>query len=158
MFELSMPWWEFVLRTIAVYVTLLVLIRASGKRSVGQFTPFDLVMVIVLGEAVQNSLLGGDSSLIGGLMIAALLVGLNWSLGWLSAHSRRFDSFLEGKPVLLARRGRVDWDQLKRQKISESDFREAMRKANCLHEHEIRFALLEVDGEITIIRQQSASP
>ena len=71
LFELAMPWWEFVLRAVAVYVVVLVLVRLTGKRTVGQFTPFDLLLVVLLGTAVQNSLIGEDTSLVGGLKPAA---------------------------------------------------------------------------------------
>ena len=65
LFTLAMPWWEFVLRAVVVYIVLLALIRVSGKRSMGQFTPFDMLLVVLLGNAVQNALLGEDHSLLG---------------------------------------------------------------------------------------------
>ena len=65
LFELAMPWWEFVLRAVLVYFILLLMLRMSGKRTVGQFTPFDLLVVVLLGTAVQNSLIGEDFSLLG---------------------------------------------------------------------------------------------
>ena len=68
LFELGMPWWEFVLRAVAVYVVVLLMVRLTGKRTVGQFTPFDLLVVVLLGTAVQNSLIGEDTSLLGGLI------------------------------------------------------------------------------------------
>ena len=85
LFELGMPWWEFVLRATAVYVVVLVMVRLSGKRTVGQFTPFDLLVVVLLGTAVQNSLIGEDTSLLGGLILAATLLSLNWTVGKLSS-------------------------------------------------------------------------
>ena len=107
LFDLGMPWWEFVLRAVAVYVVVLLMVRLSGKRTVGQFTPFDLLVVVLLGTAVQNSLIGEDTSLLGGLILAATLLGLNWSVGKLSSRSRRFDEMVEGKPVILVRHGHL---------------------------------------------------
>ena len=115
LFELGMPWWEFVLRAVAVYVVVLLMVRLSGKRTVGQFTPFDLLVVVLLGTAVQNSLIGEDTSLLGGLILAATLLGLNWSVGRLSSRSRRFDEMVEGKPVILVRHGHLFRDELARQ-------------------------------------------
>ena len=74
MFELGMEWWEFVVRAVAVYVVVLLLTRMSGKRSMGQSTPFDILVIVLLGTAVQNSLIGEDTSLPGGLILAATLI------------------------------------------------------------------------------------
>lgn len=151
LFELGMPWWEFVLRAVAVYVVVLVLVRLSGKRTVGQFTPFDLLVVVLLGTAVQNSLIGEDTSLLGGLILAATLLALNWSVGKLSARSRRFDRVVEGKPVILVRHGELFRDELARQSVSEHDFAIARRSAGYATLAEIELAVLETSGEISFI-------
>ena len=88
LFELSMPWWEFVLRAAVVYVVLLVLVRLSGKRTVGQYTPFDMILVVLVGNAVQNSMIGDDHSLLGGVVLVTTLIGLNWVVGVASARNR----------------------------------------------------------------------
>lgn len=107
LFDLAMPWWEFVLRAIAVYVILLLMLRVAGKRTVGQFTPFDMLVIVLLGTAVQNSLIGEDFSLLGGLILAATLIGCNWGVGFLTSRFPRFDRVIEGSPVLLARNGEL---------------------------------------------------
>ena len=129
LFDLGMPWWEFVLRAMVVYVVVLVMVRLSGKRTVGQFTPFDLLVVVLLGTAVQNSLIGEDTSLLGGLILAATLLGLNASVGKLSSRFRRFDELVEGRPVILVRHGHLFRDELVRQSLSEHDFAIARRSA-----------------------------
>lgn len=153
LFSLSGPWWEFVLRGVAVYVAVLFLIRIVGKRTVGQYTPFDLVVVVLLGTAVQNSLIGDDISLPGGLLIAATLLGMNSVVGAIGARSRLFDTIVEGAPVVLARDGQVFDRQLRRQAISEEDFRAALRKADC-ELAQVRIAMLENSGEITILKRR----
>ena len=153
-FELAMPWWEFVLRAVVVYVVILVMVRISGKRSVGQYTPFDLILVVLLGTAVQNSLIGEDVSLIGGLLLAATLIALNWLVGLATSRSRRMDRLVEGVPVVLARNGRVYQEALRRENIATSDFDEAMRQADCARHEDIRLALLETDGKISIVTRQ----
>ena len=112
MFELSMPWWEFVLRAVVVYVVLLAMIRLSGKRTMGQFTPFDMLLIVLLGNAVQNALLGEDTSMAGGLLLAATLIALNWLVGFVTSRSQRAERLLEGVPVVLARDGQVFRDVL----------------------------------------------
>lgn len=153
LFELSMPWWEFCLRAVAVYVAVLVLVRLTGKRSVGQFTPFDMILLILLGSAVQNSLLGDDVSLLGGLILATTLIALNWAVGYISARSRKVDDMVEGTAVLLARDGKVYNQVLKREHISPGDFEEALRRHGMLDVANVRCAFLETNGQINIIKR-----
>ncbi|HVQ27068.1 MAG TPA: DUF421 domain-containing protein, partial [Planctomycetota bacterium] len=84
MWHLAVPWWEFVARAAIVYAFLLVLLRVTGKRQVGQLAPFDLVLLLVLSNAVQNSIIGSDSSLLGGLISAGTLIALNYAVGLLT--------------------------------------------------------------------------
>ena len=151
LFELGMPWWEFVIRAVAVYVVVLLMVRFTGKRTIGQFTPFDLLVVVLLGTAVQNSLIGEDTSLLGGLILAATLLGLNWTVGRLSARSKAFDRTVSGRPVILVRHGELFRDELARQSISEQDFAIARRSAGHAHLGKIELAVLETSGQITFI-------
>jgi uncharacterized membrane protein YcaP (DUF421 family) len=151
LFELAMPWWEFVLRALVVYVALLVLVRLSGKRSVGQFTPFDMVLLILLGTAVQNSLIGKDISLLGGLLLAVTLIALNYAVGWLAARSRRFDKLVEGKPVQIIANGKLDKDALVREGVTEGDVMEALRHNGLDDLADVRSGWIEQDGDITIV-------
>ncbi|WP_144409436.1 DUF421 domain-containing protein [Pseudoxanthomonas suwonensis] len=153
LFEMAMPWWEFVLRAVVVYVVVLVLVRVTGKRTVGQFTPFDLLLVVLLGTAVQNSLIGEDTSLVGGLILAATLLALNWAVGFATARNRRLDRIIEGEPVVLARNGEVFWHVLRRQNVSRADFEAAKREADCAEDARIGIAVLETSGDITLIRR-----
>jgi len=150
LFALSAPWWHFVLRGVAIYVLVTVLMRASGKRAMGQFTSFDLILLILIGNAVQNGINGGDNSLTGAVIMAVTLIVLNWVVAWLSSRSQRFRWMAEGKPSLLAENGRVDHRMLRRQLISEDDFKNAMRLAGCAGAHDIKRAILEPNGRIMI--------
>lgn len=153
-FELAMPWWQFVLRAAAVYVVLLVLIRLSGKRTMGQFTPFDMLLIVLLGNAVQNALLGKDTSLAGGILLAATLIALNWALGFVTARSRRAERVIEGEPVVLARNGILYERALKRELVSRADFDEALRQEGCSDISEVKMALLETNGQISIVAKE----
>ncbi len=156
MFELGLPWWELVVRAVAVYGVLLLLVRVAGKRSIGQFTPFDMILLILLGSAVQNSLLGDDTTLIGGLILAATLIGLHYALGWISARNARAQKLIEGEPVLLARDGEVLEACLRRECISAADFDEAMRRGGIRARANIACAWLETDGRITLLPVERA--
>lgn len=153
LFDLAMPWWEFVLRAVAVYVALLVMVRLSGKRSVGQFTPFDMILLILLGTAVQNSLIGEDVSLVGGLLLAATLIALNHAVGWVTARSRRIHGLLEGRAVKIIEDGVLDKERLRKEGVSEMDLDEALRRAGLEHVSEVRRGWLETDGHITLIKK-----
>ncbi|MEO6065539.1 MAG: YetF domain-containing protein [Lysobacterales bacterium] len=156
LFELSMPWWEFCLRAVVVYAALLVLVRLTGKRTVGQFTPFDMILLVLLGTAVQNSLIGKDISLPGGLILVVTLIGLNWGVGFLTARSSKIDSLVEGDPVLLARDGKIFHAVLKREEINPRDFDKALRGHGLLDATQVRCAFLETDGKISIIEREKS--
>ncbi len=155
LFELSMPWWEFVLRAAAVYVVLLVLVRLSGKRTMGQFTPFDMLLVVLLGTAVQNSLIGEDTSLGGGLLLAAVLIAFNWIVAFLTSRSQRAERLVEGVPVVLACDGKLFRSVLRRELVSEDDFNEALRGNGEMTLADVRIALLETNGTISVVKRDS---
>ena len=151
LFALAMPWWEFVLRAVVVYVVVLVMVRVAGKRTLGQFTPFDMLLLVLLGNAVQNALLGQDTSLGGGLLLAATLIALNYFVGWITTRSPAVERVIEGEPVVLARHGHVLQKVLQRELVSKADFAKAMRDAGCDDVDDVDLALLETNGHITII-------
>ena len=151
LFALAMPWWEFILRAVIVYVVVLVMVRVAGKRTLGQFTPFDMLLLVLLGNAVQNALLGQDTSLGGGLLLAATLIALNYFVGWITTRSPAMERVIEGEPVVLARHGHVLQKVLRRELVSKADFSKAMRDAGCDDVDEVDLALLETNGHITII-------
>lgn len=148
---LSAPWWQFVLRAVAIYALVMLLVRVSGKRAVGQFTPFDLVLLILIGNAVQNGLNGGDNSLTGAALLAVCLIALNYIVATIVARSPRARRLIEGEPVVLARDGKVFRDVLRRELVSKADFEEAMRETGCSEIERIRVATLETNGRISIV-------
>jgi len=154
MFELDLDWWELILRAVVVYSTLLLMVRLTGRRTIGQFTPFDLLVVLLLSEAVANSLTGGDNSLLGGLILAATLILLNVIVGTLSARNRKLSAILDGTAVLIGRDGKFFDSVMKRHRIAEVDVEEALREADCPR-HEMQCAFLEADGVITIMKKRS---
>ncbi|PPT97297.1 DUF421 domain-containing protein [Xanthomonas arboricola] len=154
MMHLGMPWWEFVLRAVAVYTVVLLLTRMTGKRALGQSTPFDVLLIVLLGTAVQNSLIGKDVSLLGGMILAATLLVLNWLVGMVTARSRRIDTWVQGTPALLARGGQIYWKELVRHNVSYADFEVAKRKADCRDDADIDMAILETSGEISILKKR----
>ena len=151
LFQLSAPWWVFVLRSTAIYVMVMVLVRLSGKRAVGQFTPFDLVLLILIGNAVQNGINGGDNSLTGAAIMALTLIVLNYGVALLTSRSRRAEVVIQGEPVVLARDGRLFDHVLRRELVSSEDFAEALRNNQVEDIADVHLALLETNGHITVI-------
>src|SRR6476469_6745190 len=86
--HMSLPWWELVLRAVIVYFLVMLLLRASGKRAVGQFTPFDMVLLILIGNAVQNGMNGGDYSRPGAIVLCRVLIGLNYGVAYVASRNR----------------------------------------------------------------------
>src|SRR5437899_1443851 len=101
MWHSILPWWEFILRGIIIYLFLLVLLRVTGKRQVGQLAPFDLVLLLVLSNAVQNAMNGGDNSVQAGVISALTLVALNYAMGYATYRSKRIEALIEGRPQVL---------------------------------------------------------
>ncbi len=157
LWQLSAPWWHFVLRGVVMYVLVTVLLRVSGKRAIGQFTPFDMILLILIGNAVQNGINGGDNSLTGAVIMAVTLIGLNYLVALGSARSQPFRHLVEGRPTLLAENGVVDQQALRRELVSHEDFLNAMRIAGCSEVAHIHRATLETNGHILIETRETTN-
>jgi uncharacterized membrane protein YcaP (DUF421 family) len=155
MWPIELPhWWDFIIRASVVYFFLLVLLRLTGKRQVGQLAPFDLVLLLVLSNAVQNSMNGGDNSITGGLILAATLVGLNWLVGWASYQNHALEALIEGRPVILIHDGKVDHRAMKKCQMTKHELEASLRAEGCAGPEEVRFAVLENNGHITVIGRE----
>ena len=130
-FHMSMGVFEHIGRGVVVYAFLFFLLRFAGKKHVGQLAPFDLVVLLILSETVQNSLIGDDTSLVGGLISAATLVGLSYGMSVLTNYSKFAERLLEGTPKILVRHGRRRKDEMDRQRISLAELTEALRHQGC---------------------------
>jgi uncharacterized membrane protein YcaP (DUF421 family) len=150
MWKLSIPWYELILRGALVYIFLLVLLRVTGKRQVGQLSPFDLVLLLVLSNAVQNAMTGSDNSVTGGILCAVTLVILNYLVGLATFKSKRLEALVEGRPEILIHNGVLFPEVLERQKLTHHELNSALRAAGCACVEEVHFAIIENDGQITV--------
>jgi len=161
MFHIGVPWWELVLRGVVVYAFLIVLLRLTGKRQVGQLAPFDLVLLLVLSNAVQNSMNAGDNSLIGGLLSATTLIVVNWLVGLATFRSKRLEAVIEGRPQVLIHNGVLYKDVLARAQLTRHELDAALRQNGCTCAEEVHTAVLENNGSISVTprreRQNHAS-
>ena len=163
MWSLSVPWWELVVRCVVVYVFLLALLRLTGKRQVGQLAPFDLVLLLVLSNSVQNSMNAGDNSLPGGLIAATTLITLNLSVGRLTYKSKRFEAFIEGRPQILIHNGKLFEDVMASATVTHHELNAALRQSGCGCVEEVHSAILENNGSISVVprredRGRNANP
>ena len=158
MFAMAVPWWEFVIRGVVVYLFLLVFLRFTGRRQTGQYAPFDLVLLLILSNAVQNSMNAGDNSLIGGLVSASTLIACHALLSQLSYRYPAMRHIIDGKPKVLIHSGAVQQDLLRQEQITADDLAAALRANGCLNAHEVERATIETNGQITVVlRKRSPS-
>jgi uncharacterized membrane protein YcaP (DUF421 family) len=142
---------EILLRTAAVYLVILVGLRLAGKREIGQLTVFDLVVLLLISNAVQNAMVGPDTSLVGGLLAAVVLLLVNALVARLRYKSPRLRHWLEGTPTLLALHGEVISANLRREGIDEDILSAALREHGIVDISGVEMAVLETDGSISVV-------
>ena len=158
MFEMSLGFGELIVRAVVVYLFLFVLIRFIGKKHVGDLAPLDLVVLLILSETVQNSLVGDDKSLVGGLISATTLVALVQVMSFAGWRSKKAERFLEGVPKILVWHGKCAKEVMAREQVSVSELTEALRRNGCANILDVSAAVLENDGKISVIRRRPAEP
>ncbi len=154
----SLPLLEFVFRGAFVYVFLFAILRITGKRQIGQLAAFDLVLLLVLSNAVQNSMNGGDTSLLGGLISAATLVALNHAVGIATYKSKKLALVLEGRPEVLIHNGKLFPKILEEASLTRHEVAAALRQAGCTSISEVHTAILENNGVITVTQRKAPAP
>lgn len=152
MWELNSPWYELVIRALLVYAAVFGLLRFLGKKQIGQMSPFDLVLLLIISEAVSNSLIGEEYSLPGGLILAFALVITNYLVDFCAFKSKKVERLVEGHPVILMNKGELQPEVLNRQKITLSEFHSSLREHGILDLGEVNYAILETNGKISVIR------
>ncbi|MDO8506650.1 MAG: DUF421 domain-containing protein [Candidatus Limnocylindria bacterium] len=153
----SVPIPEIVLRTVIVYVAVFALLRMAGKRELGQMSVSDLVVILVIANAVQNALNGGDASLTGGLVAAATLVGMNLLFDRFGRRMPFLSRFLKEEPTLLMKDGKLIVENLEREDIKKTEIEMAARGHGIPDLTGVSVAILEVDGSISIIPMEGGS-
>jgi uncharacterized membrane protein YcaP (DUF421 family) len=151
MFSLDVNGWSIVLRTAIVYVALLVSLRLAGKRELGQMTPFDLVVILLVANAVQNAMVGPDTSLTGGLIAAGVLIAGNYGVAEARERLPWLRRAVEGTPTLLINGGKLVTEHLRREGLDEDEVLMAIREHGIAEVKDVRMAVLETDGSISII-------
>jgi uncharacterized membrane protein YcaP (DUF421 family) len=149
---------EIVLRTAVIYLVVLLGVRLSGKREVGQMTPFDLTLLLLISNSVQNAMTGPDTSLIGGVAAALTLLLMNYLIAELSGTNRRFRRIIQGQPTLLVHDGNVLTAHLAKEHVSMDELERALREHGVENYHQLALAVLEVDGSISCLKYDELNP
>lgn len=147
-----------VLRTAVIYLVVLAGVRLSGKREVGQMTPFDLTLLLLISNAVQNAMTGPDTSLLGGVVAASTLLIMNYFVAELSGGNRRFRKFVQGQPSLLVHDGEVITSHMAKEHVSMDELQRALREHGIASMHDVALAVLEVDGSISFLKYDEIKP
>ena len=146
---------EIFLRSLIVYFFLIVLLRLTGKRQVGQLAPFDLVLLLVLSNSVQNAMTGGDNSVSGGLVSAGPLVAANYAVGYATFKNKKLEAMIEGRPQVLIHNGKLFEDVLRNAQMTHHELEAALRQGGCASPTEVFSAILENNGAISVISKSS---
>mgnify|MGYP001126562439 CR=1 FL=1 len=155
MFSLDVSGWSIVARTAIVYAALLIGLRLTGKRELGQMTPFDLVLILLVANAVQNAMVGSDTSVTGGLIAAGVLIVGNYGLAQARERLAWLRRAVEGTPTLLINDGKFVQEHLRREGLDEDEVLMAIRERGVMDVKDVRMAVLEVDGSISIVPADS---
>lgn len=150
MWNLSLPWWEFIVRGVIVYVFLLFILRVTGKRQTGQLAPFDLVLLLVLSNAVQNAMNGGDNSVGGGIISAATLIAIHYLVALMTFKNKTLEKWIEGTPRILIHNGVLNEDVMRSEFLTHHELAAALRAEGCAEIAHVRLAMLENNGQITV--------
>ncbi len=151
MLEIANDLWQVAVRTAVIYFVVLLGLRLLGKREIGQLTPFDLVLLLLISNAVQNAMTGPNVSLWAGLISAATLLLLNWLINWLSERFPRLRKAVEGQPTILLSRGKVLKENMSKERITLEELEMAAREHGIADLAGVELAVLEMDGSISII-------
>src|SRR3974390_2655556 len=149
---------QIVIRTGVIYLLVLVGVRLSGKREVGQMTPFDLTLLLLLSNSVQNAMTGPDTSLMGGAVAAGTLLVLNYVVASVSGRNRRLRRLIEGEPNLLVHDGKIIQSHMEREHVSMDELHRALREHGINSCDQVALAVLEVDGSISCLKYDEFKP
>ncbi|HET9847023.1 MAG TPA: YetF domain-containing protein [Candidatus Dormibacteraeota bacterium] len=155
LFKLGVPWWELVVRSFIIYAVFFVGLRIFGKRELGQFTIFDLVLVLLVANALQPAITGPDNSVTGGVIIIIVLLLINRGIALLRSYWPAFDRLVEPPPTVVCEEGKVLQQNLEKEGLSLNDVEMALREHGLENVSDCKLAVLENDGSISVVSKDS---
>jgi len=142
---------DIIFRSAMVYFFMVIALRVFGKKELSQLNTTDVILILLISNSVQNAMVGANDSLYGGLIAATALFTINFALKKLMFRFPQLNSFIQNKPEILVHNGTLEFKTLSRLNITSEELREAMREHGVEHFKEVKLAMLEVDGNISII-------
>ncbi len=156
--KLDVPAADLVIRGAVVYIAVLILLRVSGKRQIGQMGVTEFVAILLISNAVQNAMNGGDNSLVGGLLLAAVLIALSTTLTFFTFKSKAISVLFEGVPTILVHKGKIIPKNMSKERLRESELKALLRKQGVHNLAEVETAILEADGTFSITKKAESAP
>ncbi len=155
MWELGTSWMEMVLRSVVVYGLVFILFRLIGKKQLGEFSPFDFVLVLIVSEAVSQGLTGDEHSITGAAISAVTLLGMSRGFDYLAFRSRRFEKLMDGESKIVVEDGKVCEPIRNSECITMEELMSALRQHGVDDVAELKFAILETNGKISVIKKSA---
>ncbi len=157
MFSLTVNGFEIIARTLIIYASLLLVLRVAGKREIGQMATFDLVVILLISNAVQNAMVGSDVSVTGGLIAAGALIGANYGVATARERVTWLREAVEGSPTVVVSDGKLMRQNIRREGLAEEEVLMAIREHGLDSIGEVRLAVLETDGSISVVQAGNGS-
>jgi uncharacterized membrane protein YcaP (DUF421 family) len=142
---------DIILRSAAVYFFMVIALRIFGKKELSQLNTADVILILLISNSVQNAMVGNNTTLLGGLAAASILFLINYVLKKLMYKYPNFNTFMQEKPEILIHNGNLDFKALSKLNISSDELKEAMREHGVQYFKDVKLAMLEIDGNISII-------
>jgi uncharacterized membrane protein YcaP (DUF421 family) len=149
---------DLVLRATIVFFFILLVTRVVGRREIGELEPFDFILLVVMGDLVQQGITQSDNSVTGTLIVISTIALLSMLVSWLSFRFRRLRGYTQGEPIVLVHDGRPIERNMRRERITMDDLYEEMRQSQLMSVGELQWAILEDDGKISCIPREKAEP
>lgn len=152
LWQLSFPYWLFIVRAVVVYAAILVLLRLGGKRQIGQMGAGEFVAILLISNAVQNAMNGGDNSVSGGLILASVIIALSIGVAYLTFRSKRAEYLIQGVPTLLVHNGKIIKKNLDKELLSVHELKAILRRQGIHDLAEVHAAILESNGFVSVTK------
>ncbi|MFH6967070.1 DUF421 domain-containing protein [Flavobacterium sp. FlaQc-28] len=150
---MQFPYLDIIIRSVAVYFFMTIALRIFGKKELSQLNTADIILILLISNSVQNAMVGPDTSLLGGLIAALVLFVINFTIKKLTHRYKSLNNLLLDKPEILIHNGKLDFKALSKLDISHDELKEAAREHGLEHLTDIKLAMLEIDGTISIVSQ-----
>jgi len=145
------PYLDIVIRSAAVYLFMVIALRIFGKKELSQLNTADVILILLISNSVQNAMVGNNTTLWGGMAAATILFAINFILKKLMYRYKKFSEFMLEKPEILIHNGTLDFNSLSKLNITSDELKEAMREHGVENFKDVKLAMLEIDGNISII-------